>query len=238
MKTPLTLIELSNKPILEQLRLEEALLRTDARNICLINRGSPPAIVMGLSGVAEELLHPCKTKEASIPVLRRFSGGGCVVVDEETLFITFLFAKKDLPVNPFPEPILRWGCSLYQEAWKIDGFHLIENDYVIGEKKCGGNAQYIQKDRWLLHTSFLWNFRKERMDLLQLPKKRPRYREDRSHDQFLCTLKDHAPSLSFLIDALTKHLSLSFDLQRLSEKEFSAICQREHRRETCTLSPR
>ncbi len=44
------LLQLQNMPILEQLRLEEALLRADDRNWILINRGSPPAIVMGISG--------------------------------------------------------------------------------------------------------------------------------------------------------------------------------------------
>lgn len=235
MTPSLTLIELKNRPILEQLKLEEALLRTDSRNICLINRGSPRAIVMGLSGIAEELVDLPRVEREKVPLIRRFSGGGCVIVDEETLFISFLFLKKDIPVTPFPEPILRWGNSLYQKAWKIADFGLIENDFVIGEKKCGGNAQYIQKDRWLLHTSFLWDFRKENMDLLLLPKKRPVYRHDRRHDQFLCCLKDYAPSVSALINSLKAALASSFTLLSLSEQEIPQICQREHRRETASL---
>ena len=45
------LLRLRGFPILEQLQLEERLLRTTQRNWCLINQGtSPPAIVMGISG--------------------------------------------------------------------------------------------------------------------------------------------------------------------------------------------
>ena len=232
--TPLTLIELENCPVLEQLQLEEALLRTDGRNICLINRGSPPAIVMGLSGIAEELVHLERAKE--LPLIRRFSGGGCVVVDGETLFVSFLFSKNALPITPFPEPILRWGADFFRQAWNIDRFGLVENDFVIGERKCGGNAQYIQKDRWLLHTSFLWDFRQERMNLLHLPKKRPLYRNDRAHDDFLCRLKDYAPSTASLIDSLKKALSSRFSLAAIEEPELSAIRTRAHRKETATVN--
>lgn len=44
-------LRLQGFPILQQLQLEERLLRTTSLNWCLINQGtSPPAIVMGISG--------------------------------------------------------------------------------------------------------------------------------------------------------------------------------------------
>ncbi|NGX54212.1 MAG: hypothetical protein K1000chlam4_00937, partial [Chlamydiae bacterium] len=47
--TTFSLLHLSGLPIFEQLQLEEALLRADEGNWCLINSGVPPAIVMGIS---------------------------------------------------------------------------------------------------------------------------------------------------------------------------------------------
>jgi hypothetical protein len=45
------LVQLKGMSILEQLHLEERLLRTSSDNWCLINDGTTsPAIVMGLSG--------------------------------------------------------------------------------------------------------------------------------------------------------------------------------------------
>lgn len=45
------LLSLRGFHILRQLRLEEALLRADSGNYCIINDGTPdPAIVMGISG--------------------------------------------------------------------------------------------------------------------------------------------------------------------------------------------
>ena len=208
----LHVVDLGHAPIFEQLQIEEALLRGSTLNYCLINRGSPRAIVMGISGHPQQLIDVARVKKDRIPVIQRFSGGGTVIVDEETLFITFVLEKGSLPILPFPEPILRWSGELYIESWRIPSFHLVENDYAIGPLKCGGNAQYIKKDRWLHHTSFLWDYRPENMDYLLLPEKRPRYRKDRPHGDFLCRLKDYAPSKETLIDQLRIHLKSRFQL--------------------------
>lgn len=51
-------------------------------------------------------------------------------------------------------------------------------DYVLsGGHKVGGNAQALTGRRWLHHTSFLWDFDRERMALLRQPAKAPQYRQ-------------------------------------------------------------
>jgi len=233
MKAKLHLLDLGHTPIFEQLQLEEGLLRASNLNVCLINRGSPRAIVMGISGKQEELIDQAKVKRDKIPVIRRFSGGGTVIVDEETLFITFIFSKQDvLHIHAFPEPILRWSGELYANSFQVPNFHLIENDYAIGEKKCGGNAQYIQKDRWLHHTSFLWDYQEKNMDYLLLPAKRPRYRESRKHADFLCKLKEFAPSKESLIERLKRELGNHFLLEHL---HLNQIALPEHRKSVSWL---
>ena len=172
---------------------------------------------MGISGEPKALLNLESVRKDQIPVIKRFSGGGTVIVDENTLFITFIMSKELIDVHPFPEPILRWSADLYKDAWQIPHFQLKENDYCIGEKKCGGNAQYIKKDRWLHHTSFLWDYSDSNMAHLQLPSKRPKYREDRGHKDFLLRMKDHASSVNSLVEkvkeSLVKQLYISdFDL--------------------------
>jgi lipoate-protein ligase A len=220
-------IFLQNVPIFEQLQLEEALLRADTRNFCLVNTGSSRAIVMGISGKPEELIHKAHVQQDKIPVIRRFSGGGTVIVDENTLFISFLFSKNALDVDLFPEPLLRWSGELYQKSWQISDFHLKEHDYAIGEKKCGGNAQYIRKDRWLHHTSFLWDYQEKNMDYLLLPSKRPHYRLNRPHSDFLCRLKEFAPSPQILIDQLIKELERQFSIQIITPQELQLSPHRQ-----------
>ncbi len=184
------LIRLENTPIQDQLAIEEDLLRNSTDNHILINSGTTPAIVLGISGKEEELVH-LQDLPSHIPLLRRFSGGGTVIVDEDTIFVTFICNKSHHPFPAYPEPILRWAASMLKLS--TPHLELRENDFVIGDKKCGGNALYIKKDRWLIHTSFLWDYTPERMQLLKHPPKTPPYRAGRSHDEFLCRLSDYYP---------------------------------------------
>ena len=210
------LIELQDTFIYDQLILEERLLRIDERNFCLINYGSPPAIVMGISGQPEQLVHLEKAQANNVPLIKRFSGGGTVVVNEETLFVTFIFNKRDLEYSD-PKAIMKWSESLYKPLFP--GFHLEENDYVFGQRKFAGNAQYIRKERWLHHTSFLWDFKNEHMELLKLPEKAPVYRQGRAHSNFLCTLKEHFSSKKAFKEALKESLKESFELIRVENWE-------------------
>jgi lipoate-protein ligase A len=188
---------------------------------------------MGISGQPDTLLNTELVKRDNIPVIRRFSGGGTVIVDEETLFVTFIFSKGVLDVAPFPESIMRWSADLYASAWRIPGFFLRENDYVIGDKKCGGNAQYIKKDRWLHHTSFLWNYKAENMEYLQLPAKRPKYRQDRGHQEFLCCLKNYEfDSFHDLSSALLSELVKQFYIEFFDVSLLKRII---HRVSTCRI---
>lgn len=208
------LLHLKSYPIYKQLILEETLLRHSTQNWCLINEGSTPAIVLGISGKAAELVNEQKAVQDNIPLIKRFSGGGTVIVDEHTLFITFI-CQKDLHSFPaYPEPIMKWTEEIYKETFQHRGFSLRENDYVLHDKKCGGNAQYIKKDRWLHHTSFLWDYSENKMQYLLHPKKTPSYREGRSHTDFLCRLKDNFPSKEEFITSFLLAFEKRFPLQK------------------------
>ncbi len=187
---------------------------------------------MGISGEPAALLNLNSVKNENIPVIQRFSGGGTVIVDEDTLFITFILAKDQVPIHPFPEPILRWSAELYSEAWEIPFFQLRENDYCIGEKKCGGNAQYIKKDRWLHHTSFLWDYSPKNMEHLLLPAKRPKYRQNRSHEDFLIRMKEHSKSPETLFEHLQDALAKQFCVTPF---DVNSIQKEPHRQSTRLL---
>lgn len=223
----LHLIETAHLPIYEQLVLEEALLRADTNNYCLINQGSCPAIVMGISGKSEELID---LERCTLPILRRYSGGGTVVVDEQTIFVSFIFNKTVHPIPAYPEPILQWSGHLYNSVFPQ--MVLKENDYVIGHKKCGGNAQYIQKDRWVHHTTFLWDIDPTKMSQLLLPKKTPLYRESRSHLDFLTPLKEHFESPHQWISTLKEELGRRYQVRSMALEEANAIKTRPFRQST------
>jgi lipoate-protein ligase A len=228
------LIHLTQVPILEQLRIEEALLRASDENWCLLNTDASPAIVMGISGIPEKLLDRNRVSKDNIPVIKRFSGGGTVYVDRHTVFATLICNRSTLNIPLQPQPILQWSETFYRSFFNV--LSLRENDYVMGDKKFGGNAQYIQKNRWLLHTSFLWDYSPEKMRYLLLPEKRPQYRKDRSHADFLCALRPLYPDKSHLMNSLASYFEQTLSAQPASLKDIQEILNRPHRTSTTMLT--
>lgn len=192
------LLTLENTSIEEQLDLEQKLLREDDRSFIIIGTNLPPAIVMGSSQKADTVIHLDKAKEQNIPIIRRFSAGGCVILDTNSIIVTFILNKKDLNIDLFPSSIMNWTADFYKKALDIPNLDLTANDYTIGDRKIGGNAQYIKKDRFLHHTSFLWDYNKDHMDILMHPPKEPPYRAGRHHHDFLTTLKPHMTKEAFI----------------------------------------
>ncbi len=204
-------LDLSSLFILDQLWIEEALVRHGFGNWCIINSGSPPAIVMGISGKSEQWVHLNTLQDT--PLIQRYSGGGTVAVDENTLFISLIFDKTHLSTPAFPEEIMRWSAQWYTPVIDHPDFALRENDYVIGGKKCGGNAQYITKHRFVHHTSWLWDYNPLHMNRLKHPPKEPNYRSNRSHEEFLCTLQPHFPSKEAFFTAFKNHMATQFTIE-------------------------
>lgn len=232
MKPLLNLLHLKSYPILQQLQLEEALLRTDANNWFILNEGTPsPAIVMGISGKPELLINPTKYHSQPIPIIKRFSGGGTVFVDSDTYFTTFICNSTDLQIPPFPDKVLKWSETFYQPTFP--NFKLLENDYVFNNRKFGGNAQYMTKNRWLHHSSLLWDFNPANMDYLLMPPKTPSYRQLRPHSDFLCRLCELFPNQDALTERLFRQLNQNFNVSLVSLEEASDALLRPHRKTTC-----
>jgi lipoate---protein ligase len=229
------LLRLKSYSIYEQLLLEERLLRSDSGNWCIVNEGSTPAIVMGISGKKEELIDCVKAAQNHIPLIKRFSGGGTVIVDGNTLFITFICQKQMHDFPAYPEPIMRWTEGIYAAALQHPGFCLKENDYVIENRKFGGNAQYITKDCWLHHTSLLWDYSPEKMEYLRHPKKTPPYRVGRSHEEFLCRLSEYFPDKEVLIERILREIKKRFPLKKISLEAALSLCKESVRQSTCFI---
>ncbi|XP_034711845.1 uncharacterized protein LOC117934279 isoform X2 [Vitis riparia] len=169
----------------------------------LIHTNRKPAQLLKLDSVLND----------RIPVIRRYTGGGTVVVDCGTVFVTFICNKDAVPgLQPYPQPIMSWSSLLYALVFRGFGdFSLRENDYVFGNHKFGGNAQSITKNRWIHHTSFLWDYEARNMAYLKLPARAPEYRVARDHLEFICRMKDYMPRSVFVdrtIKAVETHFSV------------------------------
>jgi len=195
----LKFLHAKNLNIFSQLKIEEFLLKNKKDSYCIINEGTQKAIVLGICNKPNKLVNIQNIQKDPIPIIRRFSGGGTVFVDENTIFITFILSKDFLKIELFPENIMRWAESFYKKVFKLKNFKLLENDFVIGTKKIAGNAKYIKKDRFLLHSSFLMDYDiKNIQKYLLMPNKAPVYRLKRSHKDFLLKIKNIMPQDDFV----------------------------------------
>jgi hypothetical protein len=105
---------------------------------------SPPACFSftpsPLSRKPPALLNLPLVRKLGIPVIKRFSGGGTVVVDDDTLFATLLMRQDDLPdVRPYPRDIMSFMETFYQDVFTdvgSEGFRLKENGEPVCQKHC------------------------------------------------------------------------------------------------------
>ncbi|GAM19618.1 hypothetical protein SAMD00019534_027930, partial [Acytostelium subglobosum LB1] len=194
---PIHLLRLRNFPIFKQLQIEESIYRSkNAGNWLIINQGTPePIVVMGISGKPDRLVHLQKAADMNVPIMKRFTGGGTVIVDEHSLFTSFIMDNDWLAAQGIdtkaPRNIMKWSETFYRNVFRDHpDFSLMEHDYSFGHHKFGGNAQALSRSRFVHHTSFLFDFDDKRMAVLKQPEKTPEYRQGRDHLSFLCKLKD------------------------------------------------
>ncbi|KAA0158781.1 hypothetical protein FNF31_05193 [Cafeteria roenbergensis] len=186
--------------LFEQLAVEESLMRSSQEMWLLLSRPALPApctVVMGANAKPHEVLNVNEVLARSAPVIRRFSGGGTVAVDEGITLTSVIGSTLHVTdAGRFPPEIMRWSERLYKPAFARigSGMHLLEHDYCIGQQKIGGNAQALARDRWVHHTSWIWDIHPSSLRLLTVPPKTPAYREERDHDSFVARVKDLAPA--------------------------------------------
>ena len=251
MRAPLLLLRLApgHLSLMEQLCLEEALFRGDARSWCVLAHGdprpaAPPTVVLGVAGELARLVHVPAAAARGATALRRFTGGGTVVVDGGTLFASFVMNKRDAAADAplFPREVMRWSAGVYAPVFERTfgggggaggGFSLREHDYCWGDRKVGGNAQSVSRDRWVHHTSFLWDFDARNMLLLRMPERRPEYRRDRGHADFLVPMSSLSASASRegFLDALEERLRESFDVRTATLGEALEVTARPEAQE-------
>ena len=193
------------------LRLEEGLLRhrADANWLVCADGASRTSIVMGVSARdgGASLVHVDAARARGVDLIRRFTGGGTVVVDRDTMFVSVCVASACVGLDPkatYPRDAMRATGDVYARVFDRCGtFAVRENDYVFdGAFKFGGNAQAITKGRFLHHTSFLYDYDEASMALLKQPARAPEYRSGRAHGEFVTTLRERGYRREDVFDRL------------------------------------
>jgi lipoate-protein ligase A len=166
-----------------------------------------PAVIVGRSNVVAQLVDEAACCADGVPILRRCSGGGAVVLGPGC--VNFMVA---LPFVSHPQ--------LYDVA---DSFSIILSsvaaglgiaglaigggtDLVMNDRKISGNAQRRGRHALLHHGTLLYDFDPAlAMRYLREPARRPAYRGMRSHAAFLANVPlTGAEALARLADALRR----------------------------------
>lgn len=155
-----------------------------------------PAVVLGYSGKEHQEVRREACRRMGIPVVRRTSGGGTVLLDDGclnySLVLPLSWHPSLLSVSATNQLIMKRHqaaiAALTGEIVDLEG----DTDLAIDGRKVSGNAQRRMKSAMLFHGTFLCDINHDLMEqLLPCPERQPKYRKGRKHIQFLRNLSFH-----------------------------------------------
>jgi lipoate-protein ligase A len=181
----------------ENLALDESLLldAEDGRSdeILRIWQGPNWAVVLGAGGVVADDVEVDECQRDGVPIFRRSSGGGTVLIGPGCLLFSLVLNMEKRPELQQVRTSYWFILSRVADALR-DLQPNIElagtSDLAIAGKKFSGNSQQRKRLFVLHHGTILFG-----MDLsqigryLKLPPRRPEYRGERNHEEFLINLR-------------------------------------------------
>jgi lipoate---protein ligase len=149
-----------------------------------------PAVVLGRSTDASVDVDEESCSRAGVPILRRESGGGTVLLGPGCLNYTLILSLDLRPalrdVNNSYAAIL----GAVAKAAAVHHSHREGTDLTVGHRKFGGCAQRRRQRTVLHHGTILCGFHIEDAGrFLREPRRQPAYRCGRRHHEFLTNVQ-------------------------------------------------
>jgi lipoate---protein ligase len=182
----------------ENLAGDEALLelveRMPSQSILRFWESSTWVVVLGISDSVEREVDMAECQEARIPVLRRCTGGGAVLLGPGCL--NYALVTASTPGGPFStishtnRHVMRTHAEALRTATGLPIEVCGVSDLVCAGRKFSGNAQRRQRAALLFHGTFLLSTDLALMErCLRMPARRPEYRQERGHGAFVGCLE-------------------------------------------------
>jgi lipoate-protein ligase A len=203
------LLDLTLPAPAENLALDEALLLAaeDGTGGEVLRLWESPtyAVVVGSGGSVGHDVDEEACREDGVPVLRRASGGGTVVIGPGCLCFTVVMGYDRAPglreIAPSARYVLGWVADALRPVVpgaSVEGI----SDLAAEGRKFGGNAQQRKRRHFLHHGTLLCGFDLDRVSrYLHPPERQPDYRRRRPHAEFVANLvADVATVRRLLID--------------------------------------
>jgi lipoate-protein ligase A len=151
-----------------------------------------PAVILGASCRLLENVHVEACRVDGVEIARRSSGGGTVVIGPGALNFSVI-----LPVDADPELAGVESAQRFVLGRTLDAIRragvpaemLGSGDLTLENRKFSGSAQRRLRRHVLVHASLLYDFPLETIDrYTRMPPRRPSYRQDRPHSEFVTNL--------------------------------------------------
>jgi lipoate-protein ligase A len=194
-------LDLTLPTLEENLALDEALLRQ-------AEAGGPEvlrfwewhnAVVLGAGCRLAEEVHEAACVQAGVPIRRRSSGGGTVLLGAGCLCFSLVLAYDRAPPLSDINASYRYILGRIRDALSplAPGLeHSGISDLSLAGRKVSGNSQQRKRTHLLHHGTLLYAFDVGQAErFLPLPARQPDYRGQRSHTAFLANLPVTAEEL-------------------------------------------
>jgi lipoate---protein ligase len=175
----------------ENLALDEALLLQaeagEGDEVLRVWEWPAPAVILGSGCRLAEDVDETACAADGVPILRRSSGGGTVLLGRGCLLYSLVLAFDRSALLSEIRPSYQF--ILDRVAGALGGAAAGISDLAVGDRKFSGNAQQRKRNHLLHHGTVLYDF-----DLtvvgryLRRPARQPEYRGGRDHLAFLHNL--------------------------------------------------
>lgn len=190
------LLNLTLPNFLDNLALDEALLleAEEGHGQPLLRLWEWPhfAVVLGAAGKLAEDVHEENCRFDAVPIARRSSGGGTVLLGPGcllfSLVLPYSLAEELTQISSSYRFIL--GKIREELGSELGNIELAgTSDLAIAGRKFSGNSQQRKRKHLLHHGSLLYNFDLSKVGrYLKPPERQPDYRQGREHQSFLMNL--------------------------------------------------
>jgi lipoate-protein ligase A len=231
---PLKVLDITLPTLAENLALDEAqLLEAEdgvAGEVLRFWEWPDPAVVLGASGQLEKEVDRGACQRDGVPIQRRASGGGTVLLGSGCLLYSLVLSLDR-------DPSLRDITASYRTILGRVARALSPlapaglkgtSDIAVAMRKVSGNAQQRKRRHLLHHGSLLYAFDYSLIGrYLRVPEKQPAYREGRPHEAFVANISTDVDTLKGLI---CREWSADVPIQRLPTKRVAELVVEKYER--------
>jgi lipoate-protein ligase A len=204
----LPFLEYTAATLADNLALDEALLLAaeagEGGEVLRVWEWPAPAVVLGAGGSIPIDVNEPACQSAGVPIHRRASGGGTVLLGRGCLLFSLILRYDRATELCDVTASYRWILSRVSEALRpvapLEPVGI--SDLAWAGRKVSGNAQQRKAGHVLHHGTLLYDFDLSKIGrYLNPPERAPAYRAGRDHAEFITNLPADAATLKRLLAA-------------------------------------